>query len=319
MRKRIIRKLRRSISQEQHGADGTYVAMPQGEQMTMAGVPAGATPGYVWHWQQQQQQVVQQQQPQPYVPVFPSASSPATCNHQHPQVLHQIYQPSVPFTPPFLPATVQHQVPSPLVREEEEVIRAIEESKREEEQRRRWEEEQERLIQMRLREEEEVRRLSERQAEEEAEEERKAAIEEARLLHKAIEESLANHKDIRDVRDAVRAEGTYDLPVLQFGGDPYLSDEVSLHRRSKHSATRPLKTPSSQTPYDDDDELADALRLSQLITVPVNERPKEEEAIYRAALIHQQVHPRLLLCQMASDSCIPVRTESTKNPWRRTG
>jgi hypothetical protein len=220
------------------------------------------------------------------------------------------------------PYTQPMAILAPNVAEQEEVEmqRALEESRREEEERKRRqaeaEEEERRAIAQRQREsEEEYYRMQQRQAaymhdvehqeeDEEAEDDdeaRRAALEEAKQVQLALQLSLAEQKrragpqkQLQQAWDGLRAEGFADHEPSHHFLDSVNGGHHEAHDRRK----------GKEKVVDDHDEnedggaegereLAEALRLSQLVYLPPEARAREEQAIYRAALINEQVY---ILC-----------------------
>lgn len=215
------------------------------------------------------------------------------------------------------PYTQPMPILAPNVAEQEEVEmqRALEESQREEEERKRRqaeaEEEERRAIAHRQREsEEEYYRVQQRQAaymhdvehqdeeDEEAEDEdeaRRAGLEEAKQVQLALQLSLAEQKrragpqqQLQQAWDGLRAEGFADHePSLL---DPGGHHEAHDRRKGKEKV---VDDENEDGGAEGESELAEALRLSQLVYLPPEARAREEQAIYRAALINEQVY---ILC-----------------------
>lgn len=192
--------------------------------------------------------------------------------------------------------------------EEVQVQRALEESRREEEERKRRqaaaEEEERRAIAQRQREsEEEFYRMQQRQTafihdvehqedeeeDEEDDEARRAALEEAKQVQLALQLSLAEQKlrarpQQQQTWDGLRAEGFADDEPSHHFFDHGGHHEAYDRRKGKEKVVDDDEKEDGGA----DDERELALRLSQLVHLPPEARAREEQAIYRAALINEQ-------------------------------
>lgn len=208
--------------------------------------------------------------------------------------------------------------------EEVQVQRALEESRREEEERKRRqaaaEEEERRAIAQRQREsEEEFYRMQQRQTafihdvehqedeeeDEEDDEARRAALEEAKQVQLALQLSLAEQKlrarpQQQQTWDGLRAEGFADDEPSHHFFDHGGHHEAYDRRKGKEKVVDDDEKEDGGA----DDERELALRLSQLVHLPPEARAREEQAIYRAALINEQV------CIRVCDARITHHTRS---------
>ena len=245
--------------------------------------------------------------PVAFPPPAPSFNSPPTSAPAPFTGTGPLFPPpqAVPVTIP--PWMMMAPVPSPAasqtesgMSEDTEVRRAIDASIRQEEERKRREAEEERMLMQKLREAEEwekwraglQRQMEEQDARDFGQLQRmvgnqdEAAIQEAKQVQLALQMSLAEQ------RDGMRAEGrayvVYQDSVLDRRGGHY--ELVSGEREAKG------KEKAKEWAYEEDDdeakELAEAMRLSQLVYKNPEERMRDEQAIYRSALINEQVtHP----------------------------
>lgn len=134
-----------------------------------------------------------------------------------------------------------------------------------------------------------VEHQEDEEEDEEDDEARRAALEEAKQVQLALQLSLAEQKlrarpQQQQTWDGLRAEGFADDEPSHHFFDHGGHHEAYDRRKGKEKVVDDDEKEDGGA----DDERELALRLSQLVHLPPEARAREEQAIYRAALINEQ-------------------------------